>query len=192
MSSSSSSASSSSSSTSSSSSSATFGAPDDISERLFVDRVVFAIMKRMKTGEVDCYASLQAMYIEGQSPRVIQVIPGSVDTVGAPDGGQVGGYLHRRMSLDIVLWWRTHIDAFRRSDLQLTEAAYGILDYMTNLREIFEFTTLGFLVRPIFYEGETDTVWYDIDRHVARRTLRISGEWIVAWPETMTETTWTS
>lgn len=134
-----------------------------------------------------CYPILAPIYVEGQEQRVVQVVPRDVAPTDAPDGGQTGGWLYRRMSIQITAWYRLKLDQHQHSEVMLTKESEGFLDFINSIREIFDETTLGgLLTERMRYIGESATVWHDIDAGVARRDINFQALWAQTIPLAVT------
>jgi hypothetical protein len=163
--------------------------PTDTEPRRILDKIIYGLRNALGWTNEQIYKAIQADYIEGQHPRVVQVVPGSVRI----ETDQIGGSLHRRMRIDLVLWYRVKLDPYKRSDRILDEAAEGVMDVMQQLWELLDMTTLdGVILGPPEYEGESDTSWHDVDSGVARRSLSISVSWATPRSTTLTMTDFTS
>lgn len=158
--------------------------------RKITQSYVNALQNRLDRSQVSVYASLAPAYIDGQSRQVIQVCPQDVRTYDAPEGGQIGGYLFRDLTIVLAIWWRLKTDRHQHSQNVLLKAAEGLLDLSNTIRELFDLTTFsGLLTERVSYQGETGTTWYDIDKGVARRDIRFGNRWACTLPvaETLSE-----
>lgn len=161
--------------------------PDNHIPRLFVERMVEGVRHILDMGEADCYPSVSAEYIEGQNLQTIQIIPGSMSQDTTEEGGQMGGSTHCRMTIDLAYWLRLHTDMHDPSENALIDAADGVLDTMTKLRNGFALTTLGgILLEPLRWENESDTTMMDADKSIFLRKMTFSGCWREANKSTIT------
>ena len=158
--------------------------------RLIGIYICTALQRTLQLTEEQAYVSVASRFIEGQPPQVVQVVPGKTSPEGGGKGSQEGGALLRRQNYALTLWHQTKMDQHGWSQQALTESAYGVLDFMESIRNVFKFTTLGDLFyEPMKYEGETDTFVFDEDRGIFYRTLTLSGPYGEALPSTPTLTT---
>jgi len=174
---------------------------------IIVDRIASGLRGKMNLTEDQVYSSIQAVYIDGQNPLTIQVIPGPIQTDGGGDGLQTGGALTRRMLIQLTVWYRGKLDMHNRSEQALIEANNGLMDVMEQIRQVLAYTTLGTFpladdsgnliadgVNPLLnsdilkYVGESGTSWYDMDTGVLRRDINFSGAWSVVLAEGLTLT----
>jgi len=159
----------------------------DNTPRLIIARWVEALRVSLLLSEAQCYPSAQAAYIEGQDWRVLQVVAGSITPYGEGVGAQEGGALMQQLRIETVLWQRLKLDLHGMSEIALTEASDGILDYTDLVRALFAFTDLGGLIEGIpFYAGETPTVWFDAESGVLQRTLMHDVVFAMELPRTQT------
>lgn len=154
-----------------------------------VEAFVKGLQVKIPLTKQQCYPAIVADYVPGQSQRVVQVIPGDVVPTGAPDGGQVGGYLFRQIRINLVIWWRVKYDQHRHSEQVIIRDAEGFLDFTNTVREVFDLTTLGgLLTERVGYEGESPSSWHDYDAGVVRRDLTMNAKWACALPFSATLT----
>lgn len=170
-----------------SASSASCGLDGQTAEWEIVQRVVAGIRSVMCFNAATCYPILEPTYIESQPATVIQVIPAGTTTEESGMGGQEGGDIQRRMSIQLVVWRRMKMDRHLRSDQILTREAAGMLDLVESLRSIFALTTLGGVtLEPVRWDGSAKTMWKDPDQGVAMKMLNISATWRQKLPQTIT------
>ncbi len=148
---------------------------------------VNGIRKKLDLTKDQCYPILAPIYVEGQEQRVVQVCPREVAPTDSPDGGQTGGFLYRRMSIQMTTWYRLKLDQHQHSEILLLEASEGFMDFVNSILEVFKETTLGgLLTERMRYIGESATVWHDIDAGVARRDINFHVLWAEALPIAIT------
>lgn len=160
-------------------------------ENAILYRVTAGIRNRLGLGAEECYPCLDAAYIDGQSERVIQVIPGEISEADdVPEGGQVGGgYIIKTQIIRLVLWIRLKLDGHQLSEHLLQENTIGFLEWSKQIRDLFGFTTLGetdgdgFLMRQMYWKGETGVSWYDEDGGVGSKTMTFSVTYAEKLPE---------
>jgi hypothetical protein len=151
---------------------------------LIIERVVEGLRLLEGLNKNNCFQSIVPAYIEGQSPKLLQVIPGGFTNDAAPDGGQDGGGCnYKRMQISIVYWHVLNIDRPGRSDQVLVKEADGMLEFIEQIHDHLRWTFLGgLLYAPLRYEGETPTSWFDIDKGVTERTINFSAPFAEKWP----------
>ena len=164
--------------------------------RQIVNEVVKALRGELGLSENQCYPTIAPAYVAGMPRQVVQVAVGEVTPDEAPFGAQPGGAMLRRLMLELTLWYTLDMDAPNRSDQVLIRASEGVLDYMESIRNIFRLTVLdGIIYAPMRYEGETATVWFDDQGHIARRSIRFSAPFgeslpdIVSYPSSSSSST---
>ncbi len=159
----------------------------ETTNKQIIKACVFGIRNRLGLAKAQCYPILAPIYVEGQDQRVVQVCPREVNPSEAPDGGQTGGWLYRRMAIQMTSWYRLKLDQHQHSEIMLTEASDGFLDWINSIREVFDETTLGgLLTERMRYVGESATSWHDIDAGVARRDINFHVLWAQTLPIAIT------
>ena len=99
--------------------------------------MVSANRKLLTLKPPECYQSIDAVYIEGQAKRVIQVIPAAIRPYGGGEGLQTGGSLFRKLIVQQTVWFRLKLDRHKRSEQVLTKESDGFLDFFEELRELW-------------------------------------------------------
>lgn len=135
----------------------------------------------------ECYQSIDAVYVDGQAKRVVQVIPAGIRPYGGGQGGQTGGFQFRKLMIQHTVWWRLKLDRHKRSEQVLTKESDGLLDFFESLREIYDMTVLGgLLTERMTYEGETAGNWFDVNKGVVRRDLTLGAVFACELPTVVT------
>jgi hypothetical protein len=152
--------------------------------QIVADRLVDAVMSLTGFTESQVYVSIQAAYIEGQSPQTVQVIPGGDSPDEVDEGGWPGGtMLITRQQFDLVYWLRIKLDQFKRSEQVLENAARGTINMVAALRQGLLNTTLGGAsLAPLRYERTSEVSWYDEDSGVAQVTVTFSANYAQELP----------
>lgn len=164
---------------------------------IIVDRIVAGLQNKLALNSMQCYPSVERLYVDGMGDRVIQVVPGAVRTDGGGDGSQEGGSLKRKGVITCWVWYRLLTDMRQMSVNILTTQTQGMIDFIESIKTPLSHTYLGNLVQgtpsttqvltePLFYVGETKTEWHDPQKGVVYRGITYSGCWEETLPITLT------
>lgn len=156
-----------------------------------VGRLAAGLRSTLCFNEATCYSILEPTYTDAQPATVLQIVPNPTGTEEAGYGGQEGGDLQRRLSVNLVVWRRMKLDRHLRSDQILVREAQGMIDLIESVRSILALTTLGgCTLEPVRWDGSGKTSWHNApdgkDRGVVFRVLRVSATWREALPTTIT------
>lgn len=151
---------------------------------IIITRMVEGLRSGLSMNTNSCYQSIVPAYIPGQSPRVIQVVPGAIQNDELPNGGQLGGGCNlKRMQIQLIYWHVLNIDRPGRSEQILVKEQEGHLNFIELIHDLLRFTDLGgCLPHPLRYEGETATEWFDMEKGVTSRSINFSATFYEIWP----------
>ena len=166
-------------------------------ELLIINRTVNGLRNVLKLTPQQCYPSIQRAYIDGMPDRTIQVVPGSIRADGKGDGAQSGGTLIRRIAVTLWVWYRLKTDMRQMSVDMLTAETQGMIDFTESVRSVLKLTYLGHqtlgdattpnvLMEQMFYVGETNTEWHDVQKGIAFRGITYSAPWFETLPTSVT------
>lgn len=162
--------------------------------KLLLRYVAAALQRKLQLAETQVRIDSAPFYSPfWQNYPMFQVVPGR----GAGEGreaGQGGGNLRRRQYVTVWVYWRVLVDELGSDDQLLTQDGEGLMDLFEQARALFELTIFGdgvndpLLVTPLRWEGESDPEVIDAENRIARRSLSMSGDYIVRQPSAVTLT----
>lgn len=149
---------------------------------LVIQQIVAGVKVGMSWNESQVFASvLPVMDVGWQGQIQLQVIAGDERPYEGGLGGQYGGELLRTLDVDLVLYYRMNLDVHGESGFLLTATQTGLNDTIELIRQIFQFTYLGFsnglsnseyvLMEPMFFKNKTRPVFEDEENAIVKVTL---------------------
>lgn len=149
------------------------------------------LIRKLNLSQSQVFISVSEAWDSAWSePITVLIIPGAASQDGKGAGDQEGGLLFRRQQIKFVTFYRVHLDQYSASEIELTAATTGLLDFFEAVRGVFAYTYFGnadgtncTLTDPMRWESESQTTWIDQALGIVRRDLVYSVLYSIYLPD---------